>query len=68
MSLNTLHCSPHCTAVPAVPVQYDDLMGSSDKLMRKLANEQMGPILEQMGITEDPLDFFVDLLKVEGKS
>ena len=39
-------------------------MDGSDKLLRKLANEQMGPVLEAMGVTEDPFDFFVDLLKV----
>jgi hypothetical protein len=45
-------------------VQYDDLVGSSDKLMRKLANEQMGPLLDQMGVSEEPFSFFIDLLKV----
>ena len=46
--------------------QYEDLVGSSDKLMRKLANEQMGPLLDQMGVSEEPFSFFIDLLKVHG--
>ena len=45
-------------------MQYEDLMGSSKKLMQKLAEEQLGPILQSMGVTEDPLEFFIDLLKV----
>ena len=47
-------------------VQYEDLMGSSKKLMQKLAEEQLGPILGSMGVSEDPLEFFVDLIKVAG--
>ena len=58
-----------CSTIPSLHtslphLQYDDLMDGSDKLLRKLANEQMGPVLEAMGVTEDPFDFFVDLLKV----
>ena len=51
---------PHSRPV----TQYEDLVGSSDKLMRKLADEQMGPLLAQMGVSEDPFDFFIDLIKV----
>lgn len=56
-----MHATHHCFRLV---LQYDDLVGSSDKLMRKLADEQMGPLLAQMGVSEDPFDFFIDLIKV----
>ncbi len=39
-------------------------MGGADKLMRKVVTEQLGPILQQAGISEDPFEFFVDIIKV----
>lgn len=33
-------------------------------LMRKLADQQLGPMLSSMGISEDPLAFFTDLLRL----
>ncbi|KAF8061897.1 hypothetical protein HT031_004157 [Scenedesmus sp. PABB004] len=35
----------------------------SDRVFRDIAEQQLGPILELMGIREDPYDFFVDLFK-----
>jgi len=44
-------------------ISYDDLI-SGDNVMRKLANEQLGPILVAMGITADPFDFFMELIQM----
>ncbi|KAG2483562.1 hypothetical protein HYH03_017569 [Edaphochlamys debaryana] len=45
-------------------IKVEDLTGDPGDLMRKVADEQLGPILSSMGISEDPLDFFVDLLRI----
>ncbi|GLC33472.1 hypothetical protein PLESTB_000078600 [Pleodorina starrii] len=45
-------------------IKVDDLMGDQGDLMKKLADEQLGPLLSSLGINEDPLEFFVDLLRL----
>ncbi len=45
--------------------QVEDLVDSEPgDLMRKLADQQLGPMLSSMGISEDPLAFFTDLLRL----
>ncbi|EFJ52224.1 hypothetical protein VOLCADRAFT_120398 [Volvox carteri f. nagariensis] len=45
-------------------INVDDLMGDTGGLMKKLADEQLGPLLQSLGVSEDPLTFFVDLLRL----
>ncbi|PNH03128.1 hypothetical protein TSOC_010834 [Tetrabaena socialis] len=45
-------------------IKVDDLVGDRGDLMRKVAEEQLGPVLRTLGVEEDPLTFFVDLLRV----
>lgn len=37
---------------------------SGDTVMRKMAEDNFGPLLASMGVEEDPLTFFIDLVKV----
>ncbi|GIL83151.1 hypothetical protein Vretifemale_11961 [Volvox reticuliferus] len=48
----------------SLPPQVDDLLGDTGDLMKKLADEQLGPVLQSLGVNEDPLAFFVDLLRL----
>lgn len=36
----------------------------TDKVFREMANHQLGPFLQSMGIQEDPYDFFLDLFRL----
>lgn len=40
----------------------DDIL-DSNSLLKQLAEKNLGPILAAMGVDEDPLSFFIDLLK-----
>jgi hypothetical protein len=43
-------------------LQVEDI--ASGSFARKLADQQLGPILSAMGVEEDPLTFLTDLVKV----
>lgn len=43
-------------------VQLKDL--ESGDWARKLADEQLGPVLSPLGVEEEPLDFFLDLVRI----
>jgi hypothetical protein len=45
-------------------ITYEEVSQGGEKLMRKVVGQQLGPILELAGVTEDPYEFFVDMLKV----
>lgn len=46
-------------------ISYDDLMNKDIELhFRTLINARIGPFLETCGVTEDPFDFFIDILRV----
>ncbi|KAG2436067.1 hypothetical protein HYH02_011578 [Chlamydomonas schloesseri] len=45
-------------------IKVDDLLGDNNNLMQKVADEQLGPLLRSVGIEEDPLAFFTDLLRL----
>ncbi|GLI59971.1 hypothetical protein VaNZ11_002029 [Volvox africanus] len=45
-------------------IKVDDLLGDTGDLMKKLADEQLGPVLQSLGVSEEPLAFFVDLLRL----
>ncbi|KXZ54506.1 hypothetical protein GPECTOR_4g571 [Gonium pectorale] len=45
-------------------IKVDDLLGDKQDLMRKVADEQLGPMLRSIGISDDPLTFFLDLLRL----
>jgi len=46
-------------------LKYEDLVGPNPtKFFRELASAQLGPILEALGINEDPFDFFVEVVKL----
>eukprot|EP00955_Chlamydomonas_euryale_P063467 358674-Chlamydomonas_euryale.AAC.4 len=42
---------------------YEDMM-DFERLMRKVTEGQLGPVLQSMGIQEDPLAFFVEVVKL----
>lgn len=35
-----------------------------DKLMAKLVDKQLGPLLSSVGVTESPVTFFIELIKL----
>lgn len=43
-------------------IQLKDL--ESGDWARKLAEEQLGPVLSPLGVEEEPLDFFLDLVRL----
>lgn len=45
-------------------LSYEDLLNQDSQVMRKLAEEQLAPILQSMGIEDDPLVFFMELLQL----
>ncbi|GAX80491.1 hypothetical protein CEUSTIGMA_g7929.t1 [Chlamydomonas eustigma] len=45
-------------------ITYEEVSKGGEKMMRKVVGQQLGPILELAGVTEDPYAFFVDMLKV----
>ncbi|PNW83187.1 hypothetical protein CHLRE_06g310350v5 [Chlamydomonas reinhardtii] len=45
-------------------IKVDDLLGDNNNLMQKVADDQLGPLLRSVGIEEDPLAFFTDLLRL----
>ncbi|KAG1654929.1 hypothetical protein FOA52_004715 [Chlamydomonas sp. UWO 241] len=44
-------------------VTYEDVM-DGDKLLRKVTDAQLGPVLAAMGIDADPFSFFIELIKI----
>ena len=46
-------------------IKYEELVQDDNGLFRRMAEQQLGPIMAQLGLeNEDPLEFFLELIKI----